>query len=246
MRDFAGKRYWLVGASEGLGLALARMMSGAGAEVILSARSPDRLAEAVATMPGRARAVTCDVADTASVQAAAAEVGEIDGVVFLAGVYWPMTAQEWDAEKAESMANINFLGAMRVVGAALPAMVARDRGHVVITGSLSAFRGLPGAIGYAASKAGTMALAESLYCDLRGSGVTVQVANPGFIRTRLTEKNDFKMPFLMEPEEAARAMFDLMLTDEFKKSFPTVFSWFFRLGQFLPDWAYYRLFAPRS
>lgn len=245
MRDFAGKRYWLIGASEGLGLALARLLSGAGAEVILSARSPERLAEAVAAMPGRAKAVPCDVADGASVRAAAEAAGDIDGVVFLAGVYWPMAAQVWDAEKAEAMADINFTGCLRVIGAALPAMVARDRGHVVITGSLSGFRGLPGAIGYAASKAGTMALAESLYCDLRGTGVAVQVANPGFIRTRLTAKNDFKMPFLMEPEEAARAMFDLMASDAFKKSFPTVFSWFFRLGQFLPDWAYFRLFAPR-
>ncbi len=76
----------------------------------------------------------------------------------------------------------------------------------MITGSLSGFRGLPGAIGYAASKAGVMVLAESLYADLRGIGIKVQVANPGFIRTRLTDKNDFKMPAMMEPEEAAAHM----------------------------------------
>jgi short-subunit dehydrogenase len=127
----------------------------------------------------------------------------------------------------------------------LPAMVARGQGHVVLTGSLSGFRGLPGASGYAASKAGVMALAECLHADLRGSGIIVQLANPGFIRTRLTEKNDFAMPFLMEPEEAAREMFELMQTDRFKASFPMVFSWLFRLSQFLPDWAYYRLFAPK-
>ena len=101
------------------------------------------------------------------------------------------------------MANVNFTGCIRAVGAALPQMVAKNRGHVVITGSLSGFRGLPGAIGYAASKAGTMVLAESLYADLRKTGVTVQLANPGFIRTRLTAKNDFTMPFIMEPEAAA-------------------------------------------
>jgi NADP-dependent 3-hydroxy acid dehydrogenase YdfG len=246
LRDWKGKRYWLVGASEGLGLALARLISAAGAEVILSARSPDRLAEAVAAMPGRARAVPVDVADGASVRAAAEAAGEIDGVVFLAGVYWPMRAQEWNAAQAEAMADINFTGCVRVVGAALPAMVRRDRGHVVITGSLSGFRGLPGAIGYAASKSGCMALAECLYADLRRSGVTVQVANPGFIRTRLTDKNDFAMPFLMTAEAAAREMFELMCTDQFKKSFPAVFSWFFRLGNFLPDWAYYRIFARRG
>jgi len=141
---------------------------------------------------------------------------------------------------------VNFTGCARVIGAVLPGMVARGAGHVVITGSLSGFRGLPGSIGYSASKAGVMSLAESLYADLRASGVRVQVANPGFIRTRLTEKNDFSMPFLMEPEEAARAMFEHMNSDGFKASFPMVFSWLFRLSQFLPDWAYYRLFAPRK
>ena len=100
-------------------------------------------------------------------------------------------------------------------------------------------------MGYAASKAGTMALAESLYADLRGSGVKVQLANPGFIATRLTAKNDFAMPFLMQPDGAAAAMMRLMESQSFKKSFPTVFSWLFRLAQFLPDWAYYRLFAPK-
>ncbi|QYK42262.1 MAG: SDR family NAD(P)-dependent oxidoreductase [Paracoccaceae bacterium] len=246
MRDWTGKRYWLVGASEGLGLALARRISGAGAEVILSARSADRLDQAVAAMPGRARAIPCDVADSASVRAAAAEAGEIDGVVFLAGVYWPMRAQQWDADRAEAMCDINLTGCARVIGAALPQMVARDAGHVVITGSLSGFRGLPGAIGYAASKAGTMALAESLHADLRGTGVQVQVANPGFIRTRLTAKNDFAMPFLMEPEAAAQEMFELMCSDHFKRSFPFVFSMFFRIGQMLPDWLWYRLVGGRN
>lgn len=243
MRDWQGKRYWLVGASEGLGLALAQMLSRAGAEVILSARSADRLAEAVASLPGRAGAVVCDVADADSVRRAADEVGEIDGLVYLAGVYWPMRAQDWQADQVAAMCDINFTGCARVVGAVIPDMVQRGSGHIVLTGSLSGFRGLPGAIGYAASKAGVMSLAESMYCDLRGSGIDVQVANPGFIKTRLTEKNDFSMPFLMEPEQAARAMFEHMSTDRFKSSFPAVFSWVFRLSQFLPDWAYYRIFG---
>ena len=245
MRDFVGKRYWLVGASEGLGLALAQRLSRAGAEVILSARSGDRLAEAVALMPGRAIPVPVDVASRASVLAAAAQVGQIDGVVFLAGVYWPTKAQDWDAEAVETMCDVNLTGCARVIGAVMPDMVKRGTGHVVITGSLSGFRGLPGAIGYCASKAGTMSLAESMYCDLRGTGIDVQLCNPGFIKTRLTDKNEFKMPQIMEPGQAAQIMFEHMTTDRFSISFPTPFAWVFRLSQFLPDWAYYRLFAPK-
>ncbi|MDT8857346.1 SDR family NAD(P)-dependent oxidoreductase [Paracoccaceae bacterium Fryx2] len=245
MTRYTGKRYWLVGASEGLGLALAQKLSAAGAELILSARSAEGLAAAVATLPGQARAVTVDVADSASVRAAAAELGEIDGVVFLAGVYWPMTAQEWDADKVEAMCDVNFTGCARVVGAVLPGMVARGRGHVVITGSLSGFRGLPGAVGYAAAKAGTMVLAETLYADLRGSGIRVQLANPGFIRTRLTDKNDFTMPQIMEPATAAAHMLRLMDSERFSSSFPVPFAWLFRVAQILPDWAYYRIFASK-
>jgi NADP-dependent 3-hydroxy acid dehydrogenase YdfG len=245
VRDFAGRRYWLVGASEGLGQALAERLSAAGAEVILSARNADRLAEVAAGLPGRALAVPVDVADSASVRAAAAAAGSLDGVVFLAGVYGPMTAQDWNPDQAEAMCDVNLTGCVRVIGAVLPEMVARGRGHVVITGSLSGFRGLPGAIGYGASKAGCMALAESMQADLRGSGITVQLSNPGFIRTRLTAKNDFSMPFLMEPAEAADHMFRQMQGDRFSVSFPMVFSWLFRLSQFLPGWAYYRIFAPK-
>ncbi len=242
MISLKGKRYWLVGASEGLGRALAVEMSAAGVELVVSARSLDRLEALVRELPSRAKAVALDVSDRGAVEAAALEIGPLDGVVYLAGVYWPMKAQEWDNEKAEQMAEINYLGASRVVGAVLPQMVSQGHGHIVLTGSLSGFRGLPGAIGYGASKAAVMYLAESMRADLGRGPIKVQVANPGFIKTRLTDKNDFKMPFIMTPDEAAKAMFEHMQSDKFKVSFPRLFSWFFRGSQFLPDWLYYRLF----
>ncbi|SEN10605.1 NADP-dependent 3-hydroxy acid dehydrogenase YdfG [Roseovarius tolerans] len=244
MTDWQGKRYWLVGASEGLGAALAHKINAAGAEVIVSARSADRLEELVQSLPGHARAVAMDVRDDKSVADATAEVGEVDGLVYLAGVYWPMPSTEWQAEEVTSMADVNFTGAVRILGAVIPGMVARDAGHVVLTGSLSGFRGLPGAIGYTASKAGVMNLAESMRADLWRTGVRVQLANPGFIKTRLTDKNNFKMPFIMSPEDAAQEMFELMCDDSaFQRHFPRLFSYLFRLSRFLPDWAYYRLFA---
>ena len=243
MKIWTGKRYWIVGASEGLGEALARKMSSAGAHLILSARNETKLNELAASLPGQASVVPMDIADSASVAAAAARAGEVDGIVLLAGVYWPMPATDWNADHAVAMADVNFTGFLRVLGHVVPAMVARDAGHIVITGSLSGFRGLPGAIGYGASKAAVMSLAESMHADLRRTGVEVQLANPGFIRTRLTEKNDFTMPVIMEPDAAAQAMFDHMNSGLFKRNFPTVFSWVFRLSQFMPDWMYYRLFA---
>ena len=142
--------------------------------------------------------------------------------------------------------DVNFTGAARVLGTVVPGFVARNRGHVVLTGSLAGFRGLPGSIGYGSSKAGLMHLAESMHADLRGTGVEVQLANPGFIRTRLTDKNEFHMPFLMEPDQAAAEMFTLMSGNRFKRSFPWAFSLVFRGAQFLPDALYYRLFGAKG
>jgi short-subunit dehydrogenase len=243
MKDWRGKTYWLIGASEGLGAALAEKLSRAGAHVVLSARSEDKLIELSDRLPGPSTVQAMDVSDLGSLRAAAEAIGPVDGVVYLAAVYWPMRSQDWNAEEAEAMADINFTGLVRAMGVVVPDMVARNSGHVVVTGSLSAFRGLPGSIGYSAAKAGTLSLAECMYADLRKTGVQVQVVNPGFIRTRLTDKNDFKMPFIMDPEEVAQVMFEHMNTDRFKTSFPRPFSWLFRLGAVLPDWIYFRLFA---
>jgi len=245
VKDWQGKRYWLVGASEGLGREVAFCLSRAGAEVIVSARSEDRLKELVGELPGKASCITVDVTNRGAVEAAARDLGQIDGVVYLAGVYWPMKAQEWDNEKADMMGEVNYLGASRVVGSVIKDMIARGAGHIVLVGSLSGFRGLPGAIGYSSSKAGMMSLAESMQADLRNSPIEVQLINPGYIRTRLTEKNDFHMPFIMSPEDAAKEVFEHMNTDSFKKSFPLLFSWVFRLSQVMPDWMYYRLFGSK-
>lgn len=246
MTDWTAKTYWIVGASEGLGRALAHQMSRAGVQLVVSARSEDRLRELVEELPGRARAVTVDVTDMASVRAAAREAGVIDGMIYMAGAYWPMKATEWDNDKVATMGDTNYLGAARVAGEVVGPMLERGRGHIVLTGSLSGFRGVPGAIGYAPSKAGVMHLAESMQADLRGSGVRVQLANPGFIRTRLTDKNDFKMPFIMEPEEAARIVFEHMGSSAFSRNFPWHFSLLFRLSRFLPDALYFRLFGGAS
>ncbi len=243
MRKWNGKRYWLVGASAGLGAAVAPKLSALGCEVILSARSEDGLKEVAEACSGPTQIVTVDIADDENVATAAEAVGPIDGLVFLAGVYWPQPAQEWNASEVTKMLDINLTGAVRVLGHVVPKMVEADDGHIVLTGSLSGFRGLPGAIGYGASKAGIMSLAESMYADLRGSGVDVQLINPGFIKTRLTEKNDFNMPFIMEPEAAAREFVDHMQNDGFKKNFPRLFGTFFQSTQFMPDWLYYRIFS---
>ena len=242
MRDFKGKRYWLIGASEGLGAALAQNMSAAGADLVLSSRDKAKLEMLASGLSGQAQVCPVDVRDQGDVDRALSEVGDLDGVVYLAGLYWPMPAQEWNPEQATAMMEVNLTGAMRTLGPLMQNFVQKDAGHIVITGSLVGFRGLPRSIGYTASKAGLMTLAEGMYYDLQKTGVAVQLVNPGYIKTRLTDKNNFKMPFIMEPEKAADIMFRHMQSNRFAISFPRVFSLLFRLGPLLPSWLYYRLY----
>lgn len=241
MPDLKGRRYWLVGASEGLGRALASVLDHEGARLVVSARSRERI-EGLAAELSDAEAITVDVTDPASVDAAQALVGEIDGVIYCAGAYEPVDAKDWQPQAVRRMAEVNFIGGLNVVGAVLPGMIARKAGHIALIGSLSGFRGLPGAIGYGASKAGLMHLAENLRIDLRGTGIAVQRMNPGFIRTRLTEKNDFNMPQIMEPENAAARVVAAMKSGRFSTSFPAPFSWLFTLGQHLPLGLFHRIF----
>ncbi len=245
MRDWSGKRYWLVGASEGLGRALAEILSRSGVEVILSARSEEKLREVAAGLPGRSQVVPIDVADRASVEAAAQAAGKIDGVVYLAGLATLLKAQEWDPDKVEQMFDVNLTGAARVIGQVIGPMVAANAGHIVMIGSLSAYRGLPGAIGYSASKAGLMSLAESIHGDLRHTGIRVQLSNPGYIQTRMQDENPHPKPFIMTPEEAAQHVFDQMNTDVFHKAFPWGFGLLFRVSRFLPTGLYEKIFFQR-
>lgn len=107
MRQWQGKTYWIVGASEGLGRALAERLSTAGATLILSARSADKLEALAQSLPGKARAVAMDVRDEDNIARAAGEVGEIDGLIYLAGVYWPQPATEWNADQVTAMFDVN-------------------------------------------------------------------------------------------------------------------------------------------
>ena len=182
-----------------------------------------------------------DVSNLSDVKRVAKSIGEVDGIIFLVGAYWPLMSQDWDVEKIETMCDTNFTGATRVIGQVLPTMIKRNSGHIVLTGSLVGYRGLAGSIGYGASKAGIMYLAETLYADLFNTNIKVQLINPGFIDTRLTKKNKFKMPFIMSPEKAANIFFNFMKKSGFKKDFPFLFSMIFRMGRFLPGWIYYRL-----
>jgi short-subunit dehydrogenase len=239
MTDFSGKTYWLIGASEGLGRELAKQLSQAGAKLILSARNRARLEGLSAELPN-SRVVFLDVTDSNSVKQAIDEIGKIDGVIYNAGAYEPMRATQWDSDVALKMADVNFMGVLRVLGNVMPLFLRMGHGDVTLIGSLAGYRGLPASIGYGASKAGLISIAETMRHDLKDTGVTVRIVNPGFIKTRLTEKNAFKMPMLMSADNAAKRVLNAMSSKRFRTDFPAPFSWFIRALPFIPDFVFYR------
>lgn len=239
MTQFAGKTIWLVGASHGLGREVARRLDRAGARLVLSARSQDVL-EDLAEELTQARAVPVDVTNKDSVSEAARDAGPLDGIIYNAGTYEPMRTQDWDPDAVLAMSDVNFTGALRVLGHVVPGFVSAGRGDITLIGSLAGYRGLPRSVGYGASKAALISLAETMRHDLKGSGVTVRVVNPGFVRTRLTDKNSFRMPQLLEPEAAAGHVVAAMQSRRFRTDFPRPFSNAIKALHILPDCLVFR------
>lgn len=195
MKLAPGTRVLITGASRGIGAALARRLAERGCVLGLVARGEARLHELIQGLPGEGhRALPADVADRESIRAAVAAFGDVDVVVANAGVadYGPWL--DLDEELEERMTRINWLGTLYTVRAALPGMVERGRGHVVVISSGAALRTFPGAAVYGATKAAQRGFAEGLWHDLDGTGVGVTVVYPGEIETNLHDHQPEKLP----------------------------------------------------
>lgn len=243
IRDWSGQRVWLVGASTGIGRALAEKLHALGARVIVSARTATALDEFVQSHPGSI-ALPFDVTAPESVLAAAREalaLGPLDLVCYCAGHYLPMRATAMDQEQLQRHHEVNMAGALRVLGAVIPAMLARQQGHVSLISSVAGYRGLPNSLAYGPTKAALINLAETLYLDLHDHGLGVSLINPGFVETPLTAQNDFHMPALITPEQAAREIVGGWSAGHFEIHFPKRFTRMVRLLRYLPYSLYFKV-----
>jgi len=235
---------WITGASSGIGAALAQEMAANGWQVAASGRDRERLETLRASAPEAIHVFALDVTDTQANSATAAEIeralGPVDLAVFNAGVGSGFSVDRYDAHDVFDRMRVNYGGAVNGIGAVLPAMLARGRGHIALTASVAGFRGLPGGGPYSASKAAMIALAESLKLDLTGRGVDVSVITPGFVRTPLTENNRFPMPFMIDADDAARRIRRGLEAQRFEITFPRRLSYMLKLLQRLP----YALYFP--
>ncbi|HBH25891.1 MAG TPA: short-chain dehydrogenase [Rhodospirillaceae bacterium] len=240
---WTGKHVWIVGASSGIGRALAVELAGQEAVLALSARRPDALETLNTQLGGGHRVVPLDVADGAAVRAAAQGLAaawpRVDAVVFMAAVYRPggLLAQS-DADVGAAVA-VNLGGALHLARAAIPLLRAQDGGgQLVLTASVAGYRGMPASQPYSATKAALIALAESLRIEHAGQGVDVRVINPGFVRTPLTDQNTFAMPGIIDAERAARIIARDLARPGFEVAFPRGFVLGMKALRALPGFLY--------
>jgi NAD(P)-dependent dehydrogenase (short-subunit alcohol dehydrogenase family) len=227
-RALRGKHVWVTGGSQGLGFSIALCAFRAGARVTLTSRSPRRLADAAGAIDSSVLYVTADVgADRATLRAAFAQVeeghGPVDVVVANAGINHagrPFIAL--DDDEIEAVLATNLLGVVRTFACALPAMVSRRDGVLCAVSSLAAYRGVPGASVYGASKAGVTTLCQSLAVELIGTGVAVSCAHPGFVDTPAIADLDHAKPFQMSADHAAEIVLDAIARRVCHVGFPWI------------------------
>ena len=247
--SWAGRTVWLVGASTGIGRATAARLHGLGARVIVSARSRDALDSFVAEHPS-SDAIALDATDRDAMHDAAARIvsvhGRIDLAMYCAGTYAAMRATDFDLDVALRHTRINYDGALVMLDAVLPQMLRQAKaghklgaGHISLVSSVAGFRGLPQSLAYGPTKAALINLAETLYLDLQPQGIAVSIVNPGFVETPLTAHNQFKMPALITPDEAALEILRGWRHGDFEIHFPKRFTRWLKLLRHLGYGAYF-------
>jgi len=240
---FADRVAIITGASSGIGWALAQTLAAKRAKVGLIARRKEKLeqlAQEIRQGGGTASLAAADVGDReqtrAAVQQLSSELGPVDLMIANAGVGMPTVVNPLNTPDIDKMCRVNFLGVVYSVEAILPAMLERRQGHLAAVSSLAAYKGLPGESAYCATKAAVNVFMEGLRIQLRDRGIAVTIVCPGFVRTPMTAVNNFRMPWLLEADEAARRIVRALERRRAVYDFPWQLSLLTKMTRWLPDW----------
>jgi short-subunit dehydrogenase len=233
--ELKGKVAWIIGASSGIGAALAQELVARGAKVAISARRLDQLNEVSA---GKMLVLPADVTDPASLKEAAGKIatvlGPIDIAVVSAGFWKQMSGNDWQMQTFNEHIQVNLIGTSNAIATVLPDMLKRRSGLIAGIASVAGYRGLPGAEAYGATKAAQINLFEALRISLAPSNVRVATICPGFVRTELTAGNTFPMPFIIDADEAGQSICDGLENDRTVIVFPKRMAILMKLAQFVP------------
>ena len=242
LADWRDRVVWIVGASSGIGRATASRLHALGAKVVVSARNQSALEAFVAEHPG-SQAMGLDVGDRAAMartlESVYARNGRLDLAMYCAGHYQSMRASEFDLGQMLLHLQVNYVGALHMLEVVLPRLIKQHSGHISLVASVAGYRGLPQALAYGPTKAALQHLADALFLDLRPLGIGVSVVNPGFVSTPLTAGNDFEMPALLTPQQAASHIVRGWGKGRFEIDFPKRFSLWMRFMRLLPNNLYF-------
>ena len=240
----AWKTAWVTGASTGIGRELALKLAAGGTQVAVSARSAEKLAE-LARSHANIFAFPLDVTARDDVAAAhrriVESIGPIDLAILNAGVWHPMNAAKYDAERATQSMNVNYIGIANALESLIPAMIAAGKGQLALVASVAGYRGLPKASAYAPSKAAVISLAEVLRLELQPHGIVVSLVNPGFVETSMTAVNEFPMPYIIKAEDAANRILKGLARGSFEIAFPWPLVTMLKLLRLMPNGLYLRV-----
>ena len=239
------KTIWITGGSTGIGKALAIRFANEGWNVAISARRENLLKE-LSDKYENISPFPLDVTDKENCKNIFNQVkekfGEIDICFFSTGTWDPKKEKDIDVEQIENVFKINFFGTVNSIKAVEEYYKNRNEGTIAIVSSIAGYRGLPNSTGYGPSKSALNNLAESLYFDFGRHNVRVCLVSPGFIKTPMTDKNDFKMPFLKTPEFAADKIYDgLVNKKSFEIHFPKELTLTLKFFSILPYKLYFYL-----
>ena len=239
------KTIWITGGSTGIGKALAIKFANEGWNVAISARRENLLKE-LSDRYENISPFPLDVTDKENCKNIFNKVkekfGEIDICFFSTGTWDPKKEKDIDVEQIENVFKINFFGTVNSIKAVEEYYKNRNEGTIAIVSSIAGYRGLPNSTGYGPSKSALNNLAESLYFDFGRHNVRVCLVSPGFIKTPMTDKNDFKMPFLKTPEFAADKIYDGLVNKKiFEIHFPKELTLTLKFFSILPYKLYFYL-----
>lgn len=239
------KLAWITGASTGIGAATALRLAQQGWNVAVTARSEDKLEELAANLSafkGKIFPYPGDVTDASLMRDIVGriedELGPIHLAMLNAGSNFSDKSGTFSAALFDKTFDLNVQGTANCLEPVLERFRTRGSGHIAITGSVAGFRGLPSALAYCASKAALINLAESLAIECAGQGIKVQLINPGFVKTPLTDKNDFPMPMRMDVHKAAKVLVMGLESERFEINFPWPFVYAIKLAGMLPNRVY--------
>ena len=239
------KTIWITGGSTGIGKALAIKFANKGWNVAVSARRENLLKEISKTNENIER-FQLNVNDKTKCKEVFDQIKNkfqnVDICFFSTGTWNPKKEKDIDVDQIEDVFKINFFGTLNSIKAVEQYYRDRKKGIITIVSSIAGYRGLPNSTGYGPSKSALNNLAESLYFDFKRSNVRVCLVSPGFIKTPMTDKNDFKMPFLKSPEYAADKIYDGLINKKiFEIHFPKELTLTLKLLSFLPSKVYFYL-----